>query len=214
MQPGNMTLEIKDIKNNSKGTVSLSETVFANRASEAAVHSYVVSFLANQRQGTHATKTKGMVSGGGRKPYKQKHTGRARQGSIRSAQWRGGGIIFGPQPRDYSINLPKSMKRVALYKALTMKLADNEIVLLDSLAIEKPRTRDMMQVLHDLGLSGKSALLILAESDANVTLSVRNIPGVDVVRVSDLNAYYVTAYNNIVFTADALKKLQENGEAV
>jgi large subunit ribosomal protein L4 len=214
MQAGNMTLEIKDTKNNSKGTMNLSEAVFANKASESAVHTYVVSFLANQRQGTHATKTKGMVSGGGRKPYKQKHTGRARQGSIRSAQWRGGGIIFGPQPRDYSVNLPKSMKRAALYKALTMKLADNEIVLLDSLTIGKPKTKDMMQILKDLGLSGKSVLIVLPESDASVILSVRNIPGVDVVRVSDLNAYYVTAYNNIVFTADALKSLQESGEAV
>ena len=214
MQPANMTLEIKDIKNNAKGTVSLSEAVFGSKASDATVHTYVVSFLANQRQGTHATKTRGMVSGGGKKPWKQKHTGRARQGSIRAPQWRGGGIVFGPQPRDYSVNLPKNMKRAALYKALSMKLAGREITVLDSLALEKPRTKDMVQILKDLGLSGKSVLIVLDESSSNVALSLRNIPGVDAVRVSDLNAYYVTAYNNLVFTADALKKLQESGEAV
>ncbi len=213
MQPDDMTLEMKDIKNTPKGRMSLSGTVFASEASEAVVHTYVVSFLANQRQGTHSTKTRGMVSGGGKKPYKQKHTGRARQGSIRAPQWRGGAIIFGPQPRDYSINLPRNVKKAALYKALTMKVMDKEVVLLDTLPLEKPRTKEMLQVLKDIGLTGKTALIVLPEDNRNVLLSVRNIPGTDVIGVNDLNAYYVTAYEYLVFTADALKKLQESGEA-
>src|SRR5271169_6276991 len=140
MQPENMTIEIKDTNNNVKGTMNLASRVFGSDASDSVVHSSVVNFLANQRQGTHATKTKGLVSGGGKKPYKQKHTGRARQGSIRAPQFRGGGIVFGPQPRDYSSKLPKRMRKVALFKALTMKLADGQLVLLDALSMEKPRT--------------------------------------------------------------------------
>lgn len=206
-------MEIRDVKNNAKGKMSLSDAIFANKASESTVHTYVVSFLANQRQGNHATKTRGMVRGGGKKPWKQKHTGRARHGSIRSPIWRGGGITFGPQPRDYYINLPQNAKKTALYKALTMKLADNEIILVDSLNVEKPRTKDMVQILKDMGLSEKTALIVLPEIDRNILLSARNIPGVDIVRVNELNAYYITAYDNIIFTAEALNKLQGSGEA-
>ncbi|MBI3592185.1 MAG: 50S ribosomal protein L4 [Nitrospirae bacterium] len=208
-----MTIEIKDTNNKVKGKMSLSEAIFANSASESVVHTYVTSFLANQRQGTHATKTRGMVSGGGKKPWKQKHTGRARHGSTRSPIWRGGGITFGPQPRDYSIKLPKNVRKAALYKALSMKLADGEVVLVDSLSMEKPKTKEMVQMLKNLGLSENSVLLILPENDRNVFTSARNIPGVDVVRVDDLNAYYVSAYNNLVFTADALKRLQGSEES-
>lgn len=211
--PENKTLEIKDTNNNVKGTVNLPASVFGNNGSEAAVHSAVVAFLANQRQGTHSTKTRGMVSGGGKKPYKQKHTGRARQGSTRAPQFRGGAIIFGPQPRDYSMKLPKNMRRVALYKALSMKLADGEIVVVDALALDKPNTKGMAKILSNLGLSEKSVLIVLPESDKNVVLSARNIPGVSVTRAADLNAYEVAAYNNLLFTADALKKLQGSEEA-
>ncbi|MGD0283640.1 MAG: 50S ribosomal protein L4 [Dissulfurispiraceae bacterium] len=208
MQPENITMEIKDINNNVKGTMDLNASVFGNEACDSVVHSSVVSFLANQRQGTHATKTRGLVSGGGKKPWKQKHTGRARQGSIRAPQWRGGGIVFGPQPRDYSTKLPKQMRKVALFKALTMKMADGQVVLLDALAIEKPRTKEMLRVLGNLGLSDKTVLIVLAESDRNIVCSARNIPGVDVIRASDLNAYAVAVYDHVVFTADALAKLQ------
>jgi large subunit ribosomal protein L4 len=213
MQPENMSIEIKDINNKVKGTMDLAGSVFASEASESVVHTSVVTFLANQRQGTHATKTRGLVSGGGKKPWKQKHTGRARQGSTRAPQWRGGGIAFGPQPRDYSIRLPKQLRRVALFKALTMKLADGQVVLLDALAFDKPKTKEMIQVLGNLGLSDKTVLIVLPENDKNIICSARNIPGVDVVRASDLNAYAVAVYDNVVFTADALTKLQGTPES-
>lgn len=202
-------IDIRDINNNAKGKMGLAEMVFNNESSEALVHSSVVNYLANQRQGTHATKTKGLVSGGGKKPWKQKSTGRARSGSSRSPIWRGGGIIFGPQPRDYSSKFPKNMKRMALYKALTMKMADGEVSVVDSLSIAKPATKDMVKILGNLGMSGKTVLIVLPEKDMNVMLSARNIPGVEVTRVSDINAYNVVVFKNILFTADAMSKLQE-----
>lgn len=213
MQPENMTIEIKDINNKVKGTLNLAGRVFSSDASDSVVHSSVLAFLANQRQGTHATKTKGLVRGGGRKPYKQKSTGNARQGSIRAPQFRGGGIVFGPQPRDYSMKLPKQVRKVALFKALTMKLTDGQVVLLDVLSMEKPRTKEMIQVLKNLGLSDKSVLIVLLENDKNIFCSTRNIPGVDVIRVADLNAHAVAAYDNVVFTADAMAKLQGSPES-
>lgn len=212
MSPESKTIEIKDKNNAVKGTMSLSGALFNSDASESVVHSAVVGALANQRQGTHATKTRGMVSGGGKKPWKQKHTGRARHGSTRSPIWRGGGTVFGPQPRDYSIRLPKNIRKAALSKALTMKLADGEIVVIDSIALQEPKTSEMAKILGKLGLSGRKVLIILHEHDKNTLLSARNIPGVGVVRVNDLNAYDVAAYNNLVFTADAMKKLQGNEE--
>lgn len=207
-----LEIEVKDINNNAKGKIALSEAVFNNTASEAVVHSAVVSYLANQRQGTHATKTVSMVSGGGKKPWKQKKTGRARHGSIRSPIWRGGGIVFGPQPRDYSINLSKNMKKTALYKALTMKLSDGEIAVVDSILMDKPKTKDMVKILRNIGLSEKTVLIVLSEKDDNIMLSVKNIPVADVVRVSDLNAYQVAAFDCVLFTADAISKLQSNLE--
>ncbi|MDI6728245.1 MAG: 50S ribosomal protein L4 [Thermodesulfovibrionales bacterium] len=205
-------IEVKDINNNAKGKIVLSEAIFNSTASESVVHNAVVGYLANQRQGTHATKTVSMVSGGGKKPWKQKKTGRARHGSIRSPIWRGGGIVFGPQPRDYSVNLPKSMRKTALYKALTMKLSDGEIAVVDSIPMDKPRTKDMARILSNLGLSDKTVLIVLPEKDDNVMRSVRNIPMADVVRVSDLNAYQVAAFDRVLFTADAISKLQSNLE--
>lgn len=203
-------IEVKDINNNTKGKIALPDLIFNNPASESVVHSAVVSYLANQRQGTHATKTRGLVSGGGKKPWKQKKTGRARHGSIRSPIWRGGGTVFGPQPRDYSINLTKNMRKVALYKALTMKLSDGELAVVDSISIDKPKTKDIIRIMNNLGLSDKSVLIVLPEKDENIMLSIRNIPTVDVMRVSDLNAYYVAAFDYVVFTSDAIKKLQDS----
>lgn len=205
-------IEIRDKDNNVRGKMDLPEGVFGNSASDSVVHATVVDYLARQRQGTHATKTRGMVSGGGKKPWKQKHTGRARHGSIRSPLWRGGGIVFGPQPRDYSGNMPKGMKKVALSRALTMKLSDSEIVVVDSLSMEKPRTKGAIEILKNLGLLEKTVLIVLPEKDEKVMLSVRNIPTADVIRVSDLNAYHVASYDTLLFTADALMKLPGGGE--
>jgi large subunit ribosomal protein L4 len=203
-----LEIEVKDINNMPKGKLSLSEKVFNSAASEALVHSAVVSYLANQRQGTHATKTRGLVRGGGKKPWKQKHTGRARHGSSRSPIWRGGGTVFGPQPRDYSINMPQNMKRAALYKALSLKYADGQVNVVDAISMEKPRTKDMINVLNGMGLTGKTVLIVMPEKNENVLLSTRNIPAVEVIRVSDLNAYQVAVFDNILFTQDALKSLQ------
>lgn len=203
-------IDIRDINNNIKGKMSLSDRVFSNTASDSVVHSAVVAYLANQRQGTHATKTRGLVSGGGKKPWKQKKTGRARHGSIRSPIWRGGGIVFGPQPRDYSVELPRNMKKVALYKALTMKLADGEINVIDSIPLDRPSTKTIIGIINNMQLADKTVLLVLPEKDDNIMRSVANIPTVDTVRVSELNAYHVAAFDHILFTVDAIKRLQEN----
>jgi large subunit ribosomal protein L4 len=200
-------IKIKTIGNKAKGKISLPGSVFGCEASNGLVHSAVVSHLANQRQGTHATKTRGLVSGGGKKPYKQKKTGRARSGSSRSPLWRHGGIIFGPQPRDYEIRMPKTARKTALYKALSMKLSDDEIVVLDKIPVAAPKTKDMISILDKLGFAGQSVLFVLAEADKNILLSTRNIPAVKVVQVTDLNAYQVATYDKLVFTEDAIKKV-------
>ncbi len=205
-------IEVKDINNNAKGKIALSEAIFNSTVSESLVHTAVVSYLANQRQGTHATKTRGLVSGGGKKPWKQKKTGRARHGSTRSPIWRGGGTVFGPQPRDYSINLSQSMKRTALYKALTLKFSDGEIVVVDSISIEKPKTKSMVEILKSMELSEKKVLIVLPDKDEDVMLSIRNIPTANVIRVSDLNAYHVAVSDFVLFTGDAILKLQGNLE--
>jgi large subunit ribosomal protein L4 len=202
-------VEIKDKNNNIVGKMNLSDDVFDIHAKEGVVHSAVVNFLANQRQGTHSTKTKGLVSGGGKKPWKQKGTGRARAGSIRSPLWRTGGIVFGPQPRDYSYKLPKKVKRLALMTAFYRKLADGEVVVIDNFAIEKPKTREMKEILKNLGLTGKSILIVLPEKDNSVVLSARNIPSVSVTRTADLNTYDVIVHNVLLMTKDAAIRIED-----
>ncbi|MCS7163403.1 MAG: 50S ribosomal protein L4 [Thermodesulfovibrio sp.] len=200
-------IEIRDINNNIVGKKEVPEIVFNNPASESVVHTAVVAYMANQRQGTHSTKTRAEVSGGGKKPWRQKHTGRARHGSIRSPLWRKGGIVFGPKPRDYYIQLPKQMKDTALFKALTMKYRDNEILLLDNLSLNRIKTKDMVEILKNLQLAEKSVLIALAEKDEKVLLSARNIPSVGVVRAEDLNAYHVAMFDKVIFTVAGLDKL-------
>jgi large subunit ribosomal protein L4 len=201
-------IEVKDRNNNTVEKIHVSEDVFGVKAKQGVIHEAVVNYLANQRQGTHATKTKGLVSGGGKKPWRQKHTGRARAGSNRSPIWRGGGTIFGPQPRDYSYNPPKKMKKLALMAALKEKLAGGEIVFIDSLSVDKPKTKDIMILLKNLGLQGKSVLIILPDKDDAVILSARNIPGVAVARAFDLCAYDVLTYTKLLMTKEAVKKLE------
>jgi len=201
--------EVKDKNNKPVGKINLSDDVFGVKAKDGVLHNAVVNFLANQRQGTHATKTKGLVSGGGKKPWKQKHTGRARSGSNRSPLWRGGGIIFGPQPRDYSYAIPKKARRLALKAALSGKLADGEIIVVETLSLEKPQTKEMISVLKGLELNGKSTLIIVPEHDETIVLSARNIPGVTVTRVSDLNCYDVAAHSRLLMTRQAAEMLSE-----
>ncbi len=173
------------------------------------IHDVVVNYLANQRQGTHATKTRGLVRGGGRKPWKQKHTGRARQGSIRSPLWRGGGTVFGPQPRDYSYSIPSKMKRVALREAIEGKISDKELIVIDNLNITRPKTKDMVSLIDRLNLKDKTILIVTPEKDENVILSARNLPGVSVVRVQDLNAYNIVTHDIVIVTRDAMGLLEE-----
>lgn len=200
-------VEIKDRNNTVVGSIKLDDKVFSVPLGEPLLHEAVVNFLANQRQGTHATKTKGLVSGGGKKPWKQKHTGRARAGSIRSPLWRGGGIVFGPQPRDYSYNLPKKAKRLALKTALSLKMSGGAITIIDGFLMDKPKTKDMIATLKNLGLEGEKILIITPENDKIIILSARNIPGVKVVRVSDLNSYDVLVHDRLLMIKDAIAKL-------
>jgi large subunit ribosomal protein L4 len=200
-------VEIKNRNNATVGNIKLNDEVFSVPINGPLLHDAVVNYLANQRQGTHATKTKGLVSGGGKKPWKQKHTGRARAGSIRSPLWRGGGIVFGPQPRDYSYNLPKKAKRLALKTALSLKMSDGAITIIDGLSMDKPKTKEIIATLKNLGLEGEKVLIITPENDKIITLSARNIPGVKVVRVSDLNSYDVLVHGRLLMTKDAVTKL-------
>lgn len=202
-------IEVRDINNNVVEKVTLPESIFGLDMNEALLHEAVVNYLANQRQGTHATKTRGMVRGGGRKPWRQKGTGRARHGSIRSPLWRGGGVVFGPQPRDYSYSMPRKQRRKALKTALSAKLRDGEIIVVDKIDFEQPKTKRMVDFLNSLGLNGKKVLIVTADKNENVYLSARNIPGVDVMRASDLNVYQLIIHDRVVLTSDALRKIQE-----
>lgn len=206
-------IEVKDRNNNTVEKINLSEDIFGAQAKQGVLHTAVINFLANQRQGTHSTKTKGFVSGGGKKPWRQKHTGRARAGSIRSPLWRGGGIVFGPQPRDYSYSLPRKVKRLALMAAFREKLSNGEVVIIDDLTLEKPRTKDMIAILKNLGLDAKSVLIVLPERRDSVILSARNIPGVSVRRSMDLNTYDVMKYNVLLMTKEAAARLGETKES-
>jgi len=197
-------IEIKDKNNKNAGKINLPEEIFGLKASSAVMHDSVINFLANQRQGTHATKTKGLVSGGGKKPWKQKHTGRARAGSSRSPLWRSGGTTFGPQPRDYSYSIPRQAKNLALKNALSAKFADGEITFIDEFGINKPSAKDMANIIKTLGLEGQSLLIVIPENNNNIKLSARNIAGVHVACASDLNAYTVIAHNKVLIAKGAV----------
>ncbi len=205
-------LEVRDKNNNMVEKINLSNDVFGVKVKESLMHEVVVNFLANQRQGTHATKTRGLVSGGGKKPWRQKHTGRARAGSIRSPLWKGGGIVFGPQPRDYSYKLPKKKKRFALIGVLSKKLNDGEIVVINDLSIEKPKTKEMITILKNLSLIDKRVLIVVPERDDNILLSARNIPNVNVTRADDLNIYDVLTHEILLLTKEAVTKIEGSKE--
>jgi large subunit ribosomal protein L4 len=202
-------VEIKDRNNMTVGSINLDDKIFSVHLKESLLHEAVVNFLANQRQGTHATKTRGLVSGGGRKPWRQKHTGRARAGSIRSPLWKGGGTTFGPQPRDYSYDLPKKTKRLALKTALSLKMSERAITIIDGFSMDRPKTKDMIETLKNLGLEEEGVLIVTPEKNEVVALSARNIPGVKVVRVSDLNSYDVLVHGKLLMTKDAAATLKE-----
>ena len=189
------------------GDIQLNDKVFAVEVNEAAMHQVVVALLANKRQGTQSAKTRAEVRGGGIKPWRQKGTGRARQGSIRAPQWIKGGVVFAPKPRDYRMSIPKSMKRVAMVSALTSKVQNNEMVVLESLSFDAPKTKQVVEMLK--AFEAKKTLIITAESNENVYKSARNIEGVAVLPVNNINVYDLLKYPTVMVTKDAVTKIEE-----
>ncbi|MBI5741625.1 MAG: 50S ribosomal protein L4 [Nitrospirae bacterium] len=199
--------DIINKENNPIGKAELPDDIFGVGVNRALLYEAVHNHLANRRQGTAATKTKGLVSGGGKKPWRQKGTGRARSGSNRSPLWRGGGTIFGPQPRDYSYRMPKKAKWQALNSALAAKYADNEVVVIDDLSIAEPKTRMVKSLLDKLGL--KNVLIIVNGKNEKLELAARNIPGVNVARVKELNVYSVLSHEKLLISKDAIEQMKE-----
>ena len=187
--------------------IQLNDKVFAVEVNADAMHQVVVALLANKRQGTQSAKTRAEVRGGGIKPWRQKGTGRARQGSIRAPQWIKGGVVFAPKPRDYRMSIPKSMKRVAMVSALTSKVQNNEMVVLESLDFEAPKTKQVVNMLK--AFEAKKTLIITAESNENVYKSARNIEGVAVLPVNNINVYDLLKYPTVMVTKDAVTKIEE-----
>ncbi|NLY56017.1 MAG: 50S ribosomal protein L4 [Firmicutes bacterium] len=202
------TVDVYNIEGAKVGQLELSEDVFGIEPNEPVMHQAVTAYLANQRQGTHSTKTRGEVSGGGRKPWRQKGTGRARQGSITAPQWTGGGIVFGPKPRSYRMALPKKVRRLAIKSALSAKVRNGEIIVVDQLTMAEPKTKEMVRILNNLD-AGKKTLVVTGGLDRNVYLSGRNIPGVSVSLADWLNVYQILAHHKVVMTQDAVRRVEE-----
>lgn len=190
------------------GIVELSENIFGADVNIEAMHQIVKMYLANQRQGNQSTLTRAEVRGGGIKPWRQKGTGRARQGSTRSPQWKNGGIVFAPKPRSYRYTVPKKIKRIAMKSALSSKVVDNNLIVLNELAFAVPKTKDGVNILKALNITGKT-LVVLAEKNENVEKSLRNIPGVTISLVNTINVYDILKHGKFVITQDALKKVEE-----
>lgn len=190
------------------GEAELNDAVFGIEPNESVVFDAVMMQRASLRQGTHKVKNRSEVSGGGRKPWKQKGSGRARQGSIRSPQWRGGGIVFGPTPRSYAYKLNKKVRRLALKSALSSKVIDNEVKVLDELFFEAPKTKEMVAVLNNLNVDSK-ALIVIANENEAVKMSARNIPGVTVLTAEAINVLDLVAHNKLIMTRGAVEKIEE-----
>lgn len=190
------------------GEVELADTVFGVEPNTHVLHDAVLLQQASLRAGTHKTKGRSEVRGGGRKPWKQKGTGRARQGSIRSPQWKGGGIVFGPTPRSYGYKLPKKVRRLAIKSALSAKVIDQDIIVLDTLAFAAPKTKEITALLNNLKVDRK-ALVVTADYDNNVALSVRNLPNAKFVSAEGINVLDVLGYDKLIITKDAAKKVEE-----
>ena len=201
-------VNVLNIKGENVGELELNETLFNTEISEHAVYEVVKNQLANKRQSTQSAKTRAEVRGGGRKPFRQKGTGRARQGSIRAPHYTGGGVVFAPKPRDYSYQVPKKLRRKALYSVLTSKVNENELIVLDSLSFEAPKTKEAANILNAID-AGKKAYVVTAENDKLVYRSFRNIEGVDVSAANLINVYDLVRHNKLVITKDAIAKLEE-----
>ncbi|CDC79468.1 MAG: 50S ribosomal protein L4 [Clostridia bacterium] len=202
-----LKVDVLDMKGKKVKDIELNENVFGVDVNDIVVHTALVNYLANQRQGTGSTKTRAEVRGGGRKPWRQKGTGRARQGSIRAPQWMKGGIALGPKPRSYKYAIPKKMRKLALKSVLTSKVEEKELIVVDKLELKEIKTKEMVKVLNNLNT--KKALIVLSEKNLNVQASARNIENVKTTLVNTINVFDLLKYDNLVVTEDAIKKLEE-----
>ena len=202
------TVAVYDIANKQVGDIDLNESIFGVEMNAGLLHQAVVMQLASQRLGNHATKTRGMVRGGGRKPWKQKGTGRARSGSNSSPVWVGGGTVFGPSPRSYAFSMPRKQRRLAIMCALSDKVANGELVVLDSIDFAAPKTKDVVKMMNDFEVE-KKALIITAEYAENADKSSRNIPGVKAINTTGLNVFDILNCNKLFITKDAIARIEE-----
>jgi len=202
-----MNVSVYNIEGKEVGTIELCDAVFGVEVNEHLVHMAVVAQLANNRQGTQKAKTRSEVSGGGRKPWRQKGTGHARQGSTRAPQWTGGGIVFAPTPREYTIRLNKKERRLALKSALTSRVQENKLIVLDELKFDEIKTKNFQNVLNNLKVN--KALVVLNENDQNVVLSARNIPEVKTALTNTINVFDILKYNTLIVTKDAVATIEE-----
>ncbi len=200
-------VSVYNMEGKNVGSIELNDAIFGVEVNEHLVHLAVVQQLANKRQGTQSAKTRAEVSGGGRKPWRQKGTGHARQGSTRSPQWKGGGVVFAPKPRDYSFKLNRKEKRLALKSALTSRVASEKIVVLDELKLDEIKTKNMVKVLDNLKVS--KALVVIGEKNDNVIFSAKNIPSVRTALPNTINVYDILKYDTLVLTKDAVAKIEE-----
>jgi large subunit ribosomal protein L4 len=197
-----------DMSGNEAGNIELKDEIFGIEVNQYAVYEVVKNYLANQRQGTQSAKTRAEVRGGGKKPFRQKGTGRHRQGSSTDPSQVGGGVVFAPKPRDYRYSISKKLKRLAMKSALSSKVEENEIIVLDSLTLPAPKTKDMIKVLENVK-AAKKALIVMTEKDENVIRSAANIPGVRTVLVGTMNVYEIVHYTSFIVTKDAVSKIEE-----
>lgn len=201
------TVAVYNTSGKEVGTMELNEAIFGVEVNQNVLHEVIKAHLANRRQGTQSTLTRAEVRGGGAKPWRQKGTGRARQGSTRSPQWRHGGVVFAPKPRDYHISVNRKVKRIALKSALTTKVTEQELIVLDSLHLNEAKTKEMVSVLK--ALDTKKALIVLEDGDVSVVRAARNIPGVETTLATTLNPYDILKYDKCIVTKDAIEKIQE-----
>lgn len=201
-------LDVLNVSGEKIGDIDLNPGIFGIEVNEYVLHDVVKNYLANQRQGTQSAKTRAEVRGGGKKPFRQKGTGRARQGTTRAPHYVGGGVAFAPKPRDYSYRLPKRVKRLALFSALSAKVAAGEVIVLDDIAMDAPKTKDMIKILSNIKAEKKS-LIVLPGVNESVVRSSNNIPGVETTFVGELNVYDILNHNNFVITKKALETIEE-----
>lgn len=201
-------INVLNMKGESVEELDLNADIFDVEINEHAVYTVVKNLLANRRQGTQSTLTRAEVRGGGRKPWRQKGTGRARQGSIRSPQWKGGGVVFAPKPRDYSYTTPKKIKRLALKSVLTSKVKENELIVVDSINFDAPKTKEMVKMLEAIK-ADKKALIVIKRPELNVIKSAANLPTVCTTNANTLNVYDILKYNSLILTKEALEEIEE-----